>query len=150
MDRMHFPSGQDDANEAFGLRRVIRVRPEHTGGAFAIFEENVPEGAGPPLHVHQREHETFTVIEGRIRFRAAEEEFVAEAGDIVLIPPGTPHTFQGKGPGIARALVQLSPGAAAGFFEAVTAEGLSPPADMARIEEIAAAHNIAFVGPPLD
>ena len=150
MTDMHFRTGDGTPNEAFGLRRVLRVRPEHTGGAFAVFEENVPEGAGPPLHVHAKEHETFTVLEGRIRFRAGEEEFVAAPGDIVVIPPGTPHTFQGKGPGLARALVQLTPGAAAGFFEAVAAEGLSPPGYMARIEEVAAAHNISFVGPPLD
>jgi mannose-6-phosphate isomerase-like protein (cupin superfamily) len=142
--------GEGEANEAFGLRRVFRVTSDQTGGAFALFEENIPEGAGPPLHIHHREIETFIVLDGAVRFRAGDDEFVAGPGDIVTIPAGLPHTFQGRGPGPSRALVQLSPGHAAGFFPAVTDQGLDPSRDMERIVAVAAEYNLEFVGPPLD
>ena len=138
---VHSPAGAGAANHAFGLTRHIRVTAEETGGAFALFEEEIPEGVGPPLHIHRAEHETFIVTEGAVRFRAGERDFVAEVGDVVVIAPGTPHTFQGARPGTSRALVQIAPGAAAGFFAAVEAEGLDPATDMERIVEIAAAHN---------
>lgn len=149
---MHFhsPAGSGEANRAFGLTRRFRVTAEQTGGVFALFEEEIPERAGPPLHVHKAEHETFLVTEGAVRFRVdGAEDLIAEVGDVVVIAPGTPHTFQGAAPGTSRALVQLTPGAAAGLFAAVESEGLNPAHDMARIAEIAAAHNLEFVGPPI-
>ncbi|MEM9796887.1 MAG: cupin domain-containing protein [Pseudomonadota bacterium] len=148
MPAIHAPMGQGDENRAFNLIRRTRVATEATGGAFAIWEEEIPEGAGPPLHVHEKEHEVFTVISGRVRFHADGQEMEAGPGDVVMIPPGTPHTFKGLTDAVA--LVQLSPGAASGFFAAVTAAGVSPETDMDRVTEIAADHNIRFVGPPLD
>ena len=147
MVAIHAVLGTGAENRAFGLTRRMRVPPGATGGGFAIWEEEIPEGAGPPLHVHDAEHEVFTVLSGRVRFKAGEEEFEAGPGDVVMIPPGTPHTFKGVEASVA--LVQLSPGAAAEFFAAVSAAGVSPENDMDRVIEIAAAHNIRFVGPPL-
>ncbi len=148
MDAIHAAAGTGPENRAFGLVRRTRVPSDATGGAFAIWEEEIPEGAGPPLHVHGKEHEVFTVLSGRLRFVAGDREFVAKAGDVMMIPPGLPHTFKGLEPSVA--LVQLSPGMASGFFAAVTAAGVDPTRDMDRVREIAAAHNISFVGPPLE
>jgi quercetin dioxygenase-like cupin family protein len=148
MTPIHSRPGSGDENHAFGLTRRIRVASERTGDAFAIWEEEIPQGSGPPLHVHEREHEVFTVMSGRIRFRVAETEVEAGPGDVIVVPPGIPHTF--KGLEDALALVQLSPGPASRFFAAVAEAGVTPDTDMDRITEIAAAHNIRFVGPPLD
>ncbi len=147
---IHSAAGSGTVNEAFGLRRVFRVTAEQTGGAFAIFEENIPEGVGPPLHVHHKEIETFVVLEGTVRFRVGDDEILAGAFDIVTIPAGLPHTFQGKGPGLSRAMVHLAPGHAGGFFAAVSSAGLTPPGDMSQIAALAADYNLEFVGPPLD
>jgi mannose-6-phosphate isomerase-like protein (cupin superfamily) len=148
MPPIHSRPGSGAENHAFGLTRRIRVATGQTGDAFAIWEEEIPEGSGPPLHVHEREHEVFTVMSGRVRFRVEDAEVEAGPGDVVVVPPGTPHTFKGLSDAVA--LVQLSPGPASRFFGAVTEAGLTPERDMDRITEIAAAHNIRFVGPPLD
>ena len=145
---IHSPAGSGAENRAFGLVRRTRIPGEATGDAFAIWEEEIPEGAGPPLHVHEREHEVFTVISGRVRFRADGRDVEAGPGDVVMIAPGTPHTFKGLEHSVA--LVQLTPGAGSRFFAAVTEAGASPETDMAVVERIAAAHGIRFVGPPLD
>ncbi len=132
------------------LPRTFKVLPEDVGGAFALWEELVPEGVGPPLHVHRGQHEVFAVLEGRLRFRCGDEETEIDAGGTVLIPPDTPHTFRGLAAEGSRCLLMLSPGAGASFFLAVEREGLKPGRDMPRIVEIGLEHGLEFVGPPLD
>ena len=41
-----------EVNRVFGFKRYFRITPEDTGGAFCVFEEEVEEGTGPPLHIH--------------------------------------------------------------------------------------------------
>lgn len=148
MPAIHAPLGQGPQNNAFGLTRRTRVASNATDGLFAIWEEEIPAGVGPPLHVHDSEHEVFTVLSGRVRFRLDEDELLANPGDVIMIPPGMPHTFQGIEDAVAT--VMLTPGAAAGFFAAVTEAGVDPSSDMDAVVRIAADHNIRFVGPPLD
>ncbi len=128
---------------------MVSDRLAPSGGAFALFEEEIPEGAGPPLDIHETERELCTVLSGRVRFACDGVEAEAGPGRSVLIPPVAPHAFKGLGPGPARVLILLSPGHGAGFFCAVEAEGLGPGSDPARLAEIAARYGIAVVGPPL-
>lgn len=60
--------GEGEPDAAFGLRRWFRLTAADTDGAFAHFEEEIPEGAGPPLHIHHEEREVFTVLSGRVKF----------------------------------------------------------------------------------
>ena len=115
-----------------------------------MFEEEIEEGAGPPLHIHHAEHEVFTVLSGSVKFHCDGMEAVAEAGTTALIPPGARHAFKGIGPGTSRVLVMLSPGQGEGFFRDVEKERLSPKDGMGRVNEIAAKYSVEFVGPPLD
>lgn len=147
---LHVPAGGGLGNAAFDLPRRILVTGAASGGAFTVFEEDVPEGFGPPLHVHRAETEFFRVLEGRVRFHCEGREFEAGPGDTVLIPAGARHAFKGLGPGPARTLVVLTPGGFDRFFVEVEAAGLRAPADMTAILEVAGRHGIDFVGPPLD
>lgn len=135
-------------NRAFGLSRWFHVASEETGGAFSAWIEEVAPGSGPPLHVHTRESEVFTVLEGSLLFQLEEEQLTAHAGETVVIPRGARHTFHNAGDAPARALIALTPGGGEQFFRDVDAEGLGP-ADMARIEQIAAEYGLQFVGPPI-
>lgn len=143
-------AGEGLSNAAFGLPRTFKVLAEDTDGALAVWEESVPEGGGPPLHVHHGQLELFAVLEGRLRFRLDETITEVGTGGIVLIPPGTPHTFRGLAPEGSRCLLTLSPGAGARFFLDVEREGLNPGEHMLRIVEIGQCHGLEFVGPPLD
>jgi mannose-6-phosphate isomerase-like protein (cupin superfamily) len=42
--------------------------------------------------------ETFVVLAGRARFRQGDEETEASAGDVLVVPSGTPHRFESLGP----------------------------------------------------
>lgn len=142
--------GEGLVNEAFGLPRTFKALPEDTDGALAVWEETVPEGAGPPLHVHRGQYELFSVLDGLLRFRCGERTTDVGAGGTVLVAPDTPHTFKGLAPEGSRCLLVLSPGEGARFFLEVEREGLSPGEHMDRIAEIGRMHGLEFVGPPLD
>ena len=45
---------------------VVHATGEQTQGAYSVIEQRMPEGSGPPPHVHPFEDETFWVMEGEI------------------------------------------------------------------------------------
>ncbi|MEE1824936.1 cupin domain-containing protein [Streptomyces sp. BE20] len=66
----------------------------HTGHRLAIAESVLaPHTQGPPQHRHGRHDEGFYVLSGTVRFTVGEEDYDAAAGTLVMVPPGTPHTF---------------------------------------------------------
>lgn len=144
---VHTPAGGGQANNAFGLERRFHVDGNAT--LPAVFEEDVPQGVGPPRHIHQTATELFVILRGRVLFEADGVEMEAGAGDTVLIPPGTVHAFKGLAEDGSVVLITLTPGDGADLFRRVAAEGLSVPQDMPRITEIAAEADLTFVGPPL-
>lgn len=99
-----------------GSLMTIKARAEDTGGALGLVEANFYRGFGPPLHVHTREDEAFYVLEGNIRIRQGQEEFVAGPGAWVWGPRGDPHTFKVESES-ARALVIVTPGGFERMFE---------------------------------
>ena len=70
---------------------------EHGASISLILDESGP-GHGPRLHRHPYD-ETWVVIEGKITFQAGDEQLAAGPGDIVIVPPDTPHKFTNDGPG---------------------------------------------------
>ena len=53
---------------------------------------------GPPLHTHPYA-EVILIRQGRAMFTLGSEQFVARAGQTLVIPPETPHRFRTLGPG---------------------------------------------------
>ena len=138
--------GEGTPNRAFG-ERIIRIRAGETAGRFALIEEPVPPGWGPPLHLHQREDEFFQVLAGTFRFRCGDAVHEGGAGTAAFLPRGIPHSFRNIGSGTGRLLVGLTPGGFEGFFEEAAAAGI---ADAAAAEAIAARYGVTFLGPPLE
>ena len=108
----------------------IKARGEDTGGALGVVEGTFYQGFGPPLHVHSREDEAFYMLEGEIRFRQGDEEFVAGPGTWVWGPRGVPHAFKVESQS-ARALVFVTPGG----FERMFEEGGVPATESGRPPE---------------
>jgi len=127
-------SETDSLQEAFwwqGSLMTIKARAEDTGGALGLVEGSFYEGFGPPLHVHHREDEGFYVLEGEIRFRQGDDEFVAGPGSFVWGPREVPHAFKVQ-PGGARALIIVTPGGFERMFEeggVPVRESAEPPAE---------------------
>jgi quercetin dioxygenase-like cupin family protein len=138
-----------------GSLMKIKARAEDTGGAMGLVEASFYEGFGPPLHVHSREDEALYVIEGDIRIRQGDEDFVAGPGTWVWCPRGVPHAFKVQSE-TARALVVVTPAGFERMFEeagvpvsdapAPPADGYDPAAAMA----ISQRYGFDVVGPQLD
>ena len=73
----------------------------HGDSAVSFIWIDLPPGEGPRLHKHPYE-EIFIVQEGRPRFTVGTETLDAQPGQIIVVPPETPHKFVNNGPGRAR------------------------------------------------
>jgi quercetin dioxygenase-like cupin family protein len=60
----------------------------------------VADGQTCPYHRHDRKHETFFVLKGRVRMIVDEQEKVLGEGEILVMPPGQHHAFTGLGPAL--------------------------------------------------
>jgi mannose-6-phosphate isomerase-like protein (cupin superfamily) len=82
-----------------GLGFIVKAGATETLGAYSVFESILPSGfPGPKPHTHTAE-EAWYVIEGTLKFDIGEDEFVAEAGSLVLAPRGARHSFSNVGAG---------------------------------------------------
>jgi mannose-6-phosphate isomerase-like protein (cupin superfamily) len=64
---------------------------EH-GATISLILDHSEPGHGPRLHMHPYD-ETWVVIDGDVTFQAGDQQLDAGPGDIVIVPPDTPHKF---------------------------------------------------------
>jgi len=72
---------------------TIRVSAQTGENQLSVVEQRAPRGYSPLLHLHRTQDEIFHVLDGEFRIKVDDEEKRLKAGDILLIPKGTPHTF---------------------------------------------------------
>lgn len=75
-----------------GTLHVLHGDEQGLGAVSLLLSWNPPNG-GPPVHTHPYV-EIFVVQEGRGVYRTGDESFEATVGDVVVVPPDLPHTFQ--------------------------------------------------------
>jgi len=59
---------------------------------------DLPPGGGPRLHKHPYS-EVFIIQEGRVTFTVGTDTLEAAGGQVVIVPPETPHKFVNSGDG---------------------------------------------------
>lgn len=147
--------GEGPASWFQGNRITIKATAASTGGAFGLIESMVPPGYSPPLHIHDREDETFWVLEGEVTIRCGEATFRATAGAYAFLPRGVPHTFFVESNRPARMLAILTPGGGEAFFaeagRPAGGEGFPPPTppDFEQLRRVALQFGNRIVGPPM-
>ena len=127
---------------------TFKLRGAQTEGALTAFENVIAPGDGPPLHTHEREGESWYVIEGSLRFKLDGELRRASAGSFVYVPPGVPHCFQNVGDAPARILVLFAPAGMEAFFDRFSTlpSGTADPEVFASLGRDV---GMNVVGPPL-
>ena len=70
---------------------------EDHGATISVILDQSEPGHGPKMHKHPYD-ETWVVIEGHLTLRAGDQQLDAGLGDIVIVPPNTPHKFTNHGP----------------------------------------------------
>ncbi|MGH7608610.1 MAG: cupin domain-containing protein [Candidatus Dormibacteria bacterium] len=97
-------------NPVSGERITILETAAETGGDHLTFEVRLrPQGRVPSGHIHPHQTETFSVLEGRMRFRRGLRVVSVGPGGSVTVPPGTFHSFLNPGPEAARMVVRSYP-----------------------------------------
>jgi quercetin dioxygenase-like cupin family protein len=138
-----------------GMLQTIKIGSEDTGGTYGLIEVVVPEGVGPPWHVHPEEDEWFYVLDGELSVWVADTKLSLKAGSFAFAPKGVPHTFYAEAGG-AKMLVGFAPMQFEGFQrevgEPAPERELPPPLeghpDVARLAPIAQRNGFEILGPP--
>lgn len=78
-----------------------------------------PPGVATPLHRHTREAEAFYLLDGRIDYRAGEQDYDLRAGCFLYLPAGLPHAFRIRGDQPARFLAIVEPGGLLHLYDEV-------------------------------
>ncbi|HEX4021366.1 MAG TPA: cupin domain-containing protein [Acidobacteriaceae bacterium] len=121
----------------------ILVNRQVSGGGAAVMTQLSPPGGGPPPHVHTREDETFTVLEGEFELFDGTAWRSLRRGEVFFAQRGKPHAFRNSGSTDGKMLIFISP---AGFEEYL--EEISPlamPQDMEKLQQISERFGIRFV-----
>jgi mannose-6-phosphate isomerase-like protein (cupin superfamily) len=86
--------GDGDAIQLGPIRMRILEDGTTTGHRLGMGEITLPpHTVGPPQHRHARHDEGFYVVSGTANFTVGDTTYEAPAGTLVMVPPGTPHTF---------------------------------------------------------
>jgi quercetin dioxygenase-like cupin family protein len=67
---------------------------EETGNAMSVMTAVGPAGRPIPMHFHEKEHDYFFCVRGRIQVWADGESRILTPGDVASIPPGVVHAYQ--------------------------------------------------------
>ncbi|MBX2922967.1 MAG: cupin domain-containing protein [Chitinophagaceae bacterium] len=70
------------------------LSPMQSGGELAILDMVLPKGAEPPPHIHEKEHETFYILEGTVEFVINGTAHVLVPGAALFAPRQAPHYFK--------------------------------------------------------
>jgi quercetin dioxygenase-like cupin family protein/catechol 2,3-dioxygenase-like lactoylglutathione lyase family enzyme len=140
----YVPAGTGPASWGPGDQITFLITGEETGGAFFMAEVSVPPGGGPGPHVHQREEESFHVLEGTLTIQVGGKTVIASPGDFVHLPRGVVHSFRNTGNVNAKFLVVVTPAGLEKFFEeafypAADRSAAPPPATEALVARLLAA-----------
>jgi quercetin dioxygenase-like cupin family protein len=110
--------GQEIINPVAGDAVRFLALPGEDRTDLVMEMKTVPAGQGPPVHIHPRSHETFTVVRGSIVVHENGREVVLHAGETHTVRPGVPHGFASHGDREAVTRVTMDrPGRMAEFLE---------------------------------
>lgn len=99
------------------LKLVVIEDGRNTDNRIGIVKVIVPPGMpGPPQHWHQMHDETFIVTKGTATFSARDKTIEASAGDTVIVPPCSPHTFGNNTDAEVEMLCTMTPAYYVNYF----------------------------------
>lgn len=130
-----------------GMPLTMLCEARETGGAWSLFEEEVPLGMGPPAHRHDWD-EAYYVLDGDVDFEIDGRPVKSGKGDFNYLPRNTVHGFKGASNTPARVLIFAAPAHGSEFFEDINREVQTVPDDLAKVPEIGQRHGIEFMPAP--
>lgn len=88
----------------------LRITTDDKGRQIVEVENELTPNAGPPMHVHFKQDESLTVVEGKIGYQVlGGEKKYAGVGETILFKAGTAHKFWNAGDSRLRCTGWVSP-----------------------------------------
>lgn len=145
------PAGQGQSLPGPGDLTILKLAAADTGDQLSLAELTFDPGAGPPLHRHTCEDETFWILDGDVTFYIDGAVHVAPPGTCVFAPRGTAHTFKNRVDRPARMMVIVTPPKNfedfyAAFLAIIRQPLLSDEA-MRQVIALGAHHGLEILGP---
>ena len=125
-----------------GDKMLIKQSSTSTGGEYAVMEQFLQPGDGPPPHVHTREDEVFFIVAGEFDILLGDQKIRARAGDVIDAPRNIRHTYKCAGESAGGVLFLTYPPGIEAFFGEAAALG-SPP-DMQKLAHAASRYGLIF------
>ena len=136
----------------------VLVSAQDTDGRLSILRQRLVPGYAPPVHVHEREDQTLSLLEGSMTawldpHGESPTEVHLEAGDSVFLPRGVPHAFKVGEHGVQMLEIN-TPGGFEGFHldagDPATHDGIPEqgPPDIERMAAVAPDYGCTILGPP--
>lgn len=120
-----------------GHEITVKLTAAETDGGAYVFEDVCPPGAGVPPHVHTREDEILTVLEGEYEIFLDGKTYTATRGAVANFPRSVAHAFRNATNKPARALFVVTPAESfAEFFDELSTLPPHAPPDPAKVAEI--------------
>ena len=108
-------TGQVVVNAATSERLVFQTLARDSAGELLRLDAFFAPGSRAwAMHVHPHQEERFEILDGSLRFRVGRETKVARAGDVIVVPAGTPHLPSNVGETEAHCVAEFRPAAALG------------------------------------
>lgn len=126
-----------------------KISATDTMGQLSAFENINEDGpmAGPPLHIHPDQDETFFIIDGEFLFQIGNEKIKVGKGEVVFGPRKVPHTFYQLSKNGHMIFTYNPAGNMEEIFRGMPKLMPSNPAGFAKL---CADNGVNFIGPPMD
>lgn len=122
---------------------TIKVASAASPHGMAIVTVDVPPGSGTPCVTHAKEEEVYFVLDGELLMHTPSERHHLHAGDMVHLPPLTPHGYRNPGDRPARFLAWTVGGPMDRFFVNMAEKVHRLPQDVEAMQAVMAEHGVA-------
>lgn len=140
----HVAAGQGPCIRYGGQEMNVKLSAAESNGELTIIEDLIPPDSGPPLHVHEKEDESYYVLDGEFEFVCGGNRVSGGRGTFVFAPRGLPHRYKNIGTTPGRMLFTFMPAGIEAFFTELGEQKELNPAIMT---EIARKHRITILPP---
>lgn len=131
--------------QVLGDAVTIKVPSDASPFGQAIVTVEVPPGSGTPCVTHAAEEEVYFVLEGTLLMHAPDGDATLQPGDMVHLPPLTPHGYRNPGEGITRFLAWTVGGPMDAFFIGMSEQVTALPRDIGAMQALMERHGVVRV-----
>jgi quercetin dioxygenase-like cupin family protein len=129
--------------KVFGELVEVVASSESTRRSLCIIVQTSPPGGGPPPHVHEREDEVFSVVDGEYELFDGQAWHKMREGEYRIALRGQVHTFRNCGATEGKIVCIATPGGLDEYLETISP--LVMPQDLGRLTQVSEKYGIKFV-----